>query len=132
MALCNIGPLQTRGFFSSIKKPIDITSIPFCLTGIIFFLSFTSGFLFIFSNFGIDGPYISPSSNPTFFPSFFKDRAKLTDKVDFPTPPLQLDTTITFENFFLIVVNVTFISSNKLKSFIFCSHSFLRFSNSFA
>ena len=75
---------------------------------------------------------MSPSSNPTFFPSFFMDRAKLTDTVDFPTPPLQLDTTITFENFLLIVVNVTFISSNKLKSLIFCSHSSFNFSNSFA
>ena len=86
----------------------------------------------MFNNFGIDGPYISPSNSPTFFPNLFKDRAKFTDKVDFPTPPLQLDTTITLANCFLAVVNVTFISSNKLKFDIFCSHSVFSFSNSFA
>ena len=36
------------------------------------------------------GPYISASSKPTFLPEFAKLVAKLTAKVDLPTPPFPL------------------------------------------
>ena len=50
---------------------------------------------------------------------------RLTDTVDLPTPPLQLDIAITLENFFLIKVNVTFTSLKILNLEIFSSHSVL-------
>ena len=36
------------------------------------------------------GPYISASKIPTFKPSFWRENARFTATVDFPTPPLQL------------------------------------------
>lgn len=48
---------------------------------------------------GTDGPYTSASKTPTFFPKFFKLNAKFKATVDFPTPPLQLDTAIIFLTF---------------------------------
>ena len=42
------------------------------------------------------GPYKSASNNPTDFPNFCNEKAKLTATVDFPTPPLQLLTAIIF------------------------------------
>ena len=42
------------------------------------------------------GPYKSASKMPTLKPSSLKEKARLTDTVDFPTPPLQEDTAITF------------------------------------
>eukprot|EP00959_Pyramimonas_sp_CCMP1952_P236913 4951152-Pyramimonas_sp.AAC.1 len=41
---------------------------------------------------GRDGPYTSASKMPTFAPIIASEYAKFTDTVDFPTPPLQLDT----------------------------------------
>jgi hypothetical protein len=53
-------------------------------------------------NVGRDGPYISASNSPTFFPYFFikntfcRENAKFMAIVLFPTPPLQLETAIIF------------------------------------
>jgi len=38
------------------------------------------------------GPYKSASKMPTLRPSFYSENARLTETVDLPTPPLQLDT----------------------------------------
>lgn len=47
-------------------------------------------------NVGRDGPYISASNSPTFFPYFCRENAKFMAIVLFPTPPLQLETAIIF------------------------------------
>ena len=65
-----IGPRQIVGFFGSIRKPIDITSIPYAFNGFILFPSLLVGCSFSIPKIrGIDGPYISASRIPTVAPS---------------------------------------------------------------
>ncbi len=62
---------------------------------------------------GTDGPYISASYRPTLFPNFYKANAKLIATVDFPTPPLQLETAMilfTFASPYFLSNVETFVS----------------------
>ena len=90
-----IGPRQTTACVGSTRNPIDITFTP----------QFSIGMRRLFSIFGFPvmpiirgmlGPYISRSTSPTFAPSFARATARLTDTVDFPTPPFPEATAIVF------------------------------------
>jgi hypothetical protein len=52
-----------------------------------------------FMSFGILGPKISASNKPMFKPEFRSATARLVETVDFPTPPLQEETSRIFLTF---------------------------------
>ena len=84
-----MGPRQTTGAPSSIKKPIDITLTPQLSSGTSFWPSGARlGFERIPNSLGIDGPNKSASRTPTLRPSFASPTARLQATVDLPTPPL--------------------------------------------
>ena len=69
------------------KKPIEITFTPRRSTGIIRFSRMTGNSVIPIIS-GTLNPYISASISPTFFPRRASATARLTETVDFPTPPL--------------------------------------------
>ena len=52
--------------------------------------------LWMLNAWGTDGPVMSASSTPTFFPSLAMAAARVQVTADLPTPPLPLTTAITF------------------------------------
>src|SRR6185312_166349 len=84
-----IGPRQTTGAPSSIRKPIDITLTPKLSIGSSFWPSGARpGFAFMPNSLGMDGPNRSASRTPTLSPSLVRPTARLQAIVDLPTPPL--------------------------------------------
>src|SRR5690606_11522802 len=83
-----IGPRQIIGVSWSTSTPIDMLSIPCARIGTIDFPSGLYGLPDRPSMFGMLGPYTSASSTPTRAPSAASAKARFTEVVDFPTPPL--------------------------------------------
>ena len=84
-----IGPRQTTGAPSSIRKPIDITLTPNFRAGRASCRQAPAlGLEWIPNSLGIDGPNRSASRTPTASPSFASPTARLQATVDLPTPPL--------------------------------------------
>ena len=90
-----MGPRQTMAVPSSTRKPMDMQTMPCLAMGLILFSVPSSGRVVMPSMRGCDGPKTSASNNPTFNPSLDKATARLTEVVDFPTPPLPEATATT-------------------------------------
>ena len=89
-----IGPAPHERLVVVEEEPIDITWRSWATGGTII-LSTTTGRWRTPSMWGIEWPYTSASRTPTDWPSCKKVAARLTVRVDSPTPPFPLATAIT-------------------------------------
>ena len=80
----------------SAKNPNETTFSPLDSAGCSLLLSTSMPPSFIPSISGMLGPYMSASSSPTLAPACCSARARFSDTVDLPTPPLPLATPMTF------------------------------------
>ena len=98
IAAAFIGPLQTTGLSVSFKSSAIDTAFkePVTLIGIILFPIACSLRSSMPSIFAMDGPWISRSIKPVWYPWFARAYARLTETVLFPTPPFPERTKITW------------------------------------
>src|ERR1039457_626323 len=89
MGFMIMGPRQITGWSPSTRNPMLINFTPWFDGGTIFSASLMVGRSCTPIISGMLGPYMSQSSKPTFIPRCCKAQARLTETVDFPTPPLQ-------------------------------------------